>query len=81
MIESKEFTYEGENYKAILFKNYKQYGWFVVLKHPLILDAGTHKRTNKVYKMNVLNTDRSNIDTFIELWKRTETKKIWENRD
>ena len=66
MMQVKEFTYKKENYKAFLYKNTKQWGWFVCLKLPILLQKGEHKTHNKAYYINLTPTDHKDIDKYIE---------------
>lgn len=79
MIKTKKFTYNNEEYSATLSKNYKQRGWFVVIKYPLLLRVDSHWTHNKVYKMEVSTNETSNIDAHIEYWKKFKHKELWEN--
>ena len=70
MVESKEFVYKEEPYKAILFKYpKKQIGQFVVIKYPILLDSGTHKKANKAYKIDVLMSSNTSLDSLIADFK------------
>ena len=70
MVESKEFIHKGEPYKAILFKYpKKQIGQFIVIKYPILLDTGTHQKANKAYKIDVLMSSNTSLDSLIADFK------------
>lgn len=78
MVTQKAFKYKGEDYKAFVFENKKHYGWFIVLKYPIVLQKGEHKTHNKAYKRDLHPEESKDIDTLIKDWKQFKFKELWE---